>query len=165
MVASPLDGRYGPMDPRALAPLIERLVAMSDLQGIDHILGIPEGGTIPAFAFAARVGRTLALASSWEPEVSGVITFLEEHDGPRATKSIYGLARGERVLIVEDEVTTGRTALNCVRALRAAGIGCDQVATVLSLGGEPVAELLRSDGIRLHVAHTIDPETPTVIIE
>lgn len=157
MVASPLDGRYGPMHPDKLAPLVQRLVGMADLQGIDHVLGIPEGGSIPAYAFAVAAGMSVVLASIWQPDLPGVVTFIEEHDGSLGPKHIYGIERGARVLIVEDEVTTGRTVVNCVRALRAAGIDCDQVATLLSLGDEETHQRLRSDGLLLHAAHTIEP--------
>ena len=54
------------------------------------------------------------------------MSFCEAHDPPPVTgKHVYGLSPGDQVIVVEDEVTSGRTVVNCVRALRAAGIHCD----------------------------------------
>jgi len=156
MVASPLDGRYGPMHPDILDRSVQRLLDLVDLRGVDHVLGIPEGGIIPAFAVGSAAGRSVALASIWRPDLPGVVTFVEEHDGVLGPKHVYGVKRGARVLIVEDEVTTGRTVINCVRALRQAGIECDQVATVLFLGDEDTHQRLREAGIHVHSAMSAD---------
>jgi len=164
MVASPLDGRYGAMDPGRLAPLVDRLLAMTPVGDVDLVLGIPEGGIIPAYAYAAAAGLPLALASIWRPDLPGVLTFQEEHDGALAPKHIFGIPPGSRVLIVEDEVTTGRTVINCVRALRDAGIECHRVATLLSIGDGMLMARLGAEGIQLDVAHTIDPGARRVAI-
>lgn len=81
-LASPVDGRYAPLDPKDLRPAIERLARQVDLKGIEYALGIPEGGYIPAYAFAVETGLRVVLASVYEPRVSGVVSFVEEHDRP-----------------------------------------------------------------------------------
>ena len=66
-----LDGRYGPMDPRQLAPFIRELAEGIDTRDIDYILGFPEGGVIPAFAFAAAVGRPVILSTRLDMALPG----------------------------------------------------------------------------------------------
>jgi adenine/guanine phosphoribosyltransferase-like PRPP-binding protein len=152
-LASPVDGRYGPMDPAELKPAIARLVGQADLDGIDYALGIPEGSYIPAYAFAAETGLRLVLASIWEANVPGLVTFTEDHNTQFAkAKHFHGLLPGDRVIIVEDEVSSGQTIINCVRALRAAGIHCDQVATVYAADNPVMRARLADEGIRLHAA-------------
>jgi adenine/guanine phosphoribosyltransferase-like PRPP-binding protein len=158
-IANPLDGRYGAFYPRLLQALIRRLVAMVDLDEIDAVLGIPEGGLVPAYAFAAEAGLPLVLATSSEPEMPGIITFKEDHvEAFEGTKRVYGLSAGQVVLIVEDEITTGNTIVNCVRALRNAGVHIDQVASVLAVDDPEALARLEAEGLTVHVAEWLPPD-------
>ena len=159
-LASPVDGRYGPLDPDDLRPAIELLARKSALAGVQFAVGIPEGGCIPAYAFAVEARIQVVLASIWRPEAPGVVSFVEEHDLPSvATKHIYGLPAGARVIIVEDEVTSGRTVVNCVRALRAAGMQCEQVATIYAADDPAMRARVAAEGLELHVAMLCQPDT------
>lgn len=55
---------------------------------------------------------------------------------------------GERVVVVEDVVTTGGAALDAVRALRQTGLDCDTVICVVDRG-EGGAEAMAEAGVRL----------------
>lgn len=158
-LASPVDGRYGPLDPDHLRPAIAWLARQVDLAGARYALGIPEGGCIPAYAFAIETGVRVVLASIWQPDTPGVVSFIEEHDTPAVGgKHILGLSAGDHVIIVEDEVTSGRTVVNCVRALRAAGIRCDQVATIYAADDPTMRARLSADGIRLTAVSLCQPD-------
>lgn len=149
-LANPLDGRYGPIDNAAFQFAIDQLVEDAALDGIDYILGIPEGGMVPAYAFGAAVGLPVVFASMWRPDLPGVIQFSEDHDTPAVkTKSVYGLSPTNRVLIVEDEVTTGSTVINCVLALRAAAISCDQVFAIYASDDPELRVRLEAHQIKL----------------
>jgi adenine/guanine phosphoribosyltransferase-like PRPP-binding protein len=159
-LASAVDGRYGPLDPDDLRPAIAWLARQFDLEGVKYVLGIPEGGFIPAYAFALETGLRVVLASIWQPNVPGVVSFIEEHEPPGVGgKHVHGLHAGDHVIVVEDEVTTGRTVVNCVRALRAAGIRCDQVATIYAADDPATRALLAAEGIRLHAVSLCQPDT------
>lgn len=159
-LATPVDGRYGPMDPDELRPAIERLAREVDLEGAQYALGIPEGGYIPAYAFAVETGLRVALASVFQPSEPGVVSFIEEHDRPPISgKHVFGLSSGDHVIVVEDEVTSGQTIINCVRALRAAGIRCDQVATIYAVDDPAMRARVAAEGIRLHAASLCQADT------
>jgi adenine phosphoribosyltransferase len=159
-LASPIDGRYAPLDPKDLRPAIERLAQQADLEGIEYALGIPEGGYIPAYAFAVETGLRVVLASVYEPKALQVVSFVEEHDRPpNSGKHIHGLCAGDHVIVVEDEVTSGRTIINTVRALRAAGIHCDQVATIYAADDPAMRARVAAEGIRLHAASLCQSDT------
>jgi len=152
-LASPVDGRYGPMHPDELREAIARLVREVELDGVKYVLGVPEGGYLPAYAFAAEAGLRLILASIWQPDVPGVVSFIEEHNTPFARgKHFHGLSPGDHVIVVEDEVSSGQTIINCVRALRAAGIRCDQVATIYAADNPDMRARVAAEGIRFHAA-------------
>jgi orotate phosphoribosyltransferase len=152
-LASVLDGRYGSMHPDELQSAIRWLALQTDLTAVDYVLGIPEGGCIPAYAFAVATGLRVVLATIWQPDRPGVVSFCEAHDPPPVTgKHVYGLSSGDHVIVVEDEVTSGRTVVNCVRALRAAGIHCDQVAALYAADDPQMHALLAEEHVRLHAA-------------
>jgi len=154
-LAGRLDGRYGPLDPGELRRAMAWLARQVDLEGVGHVLGIPEGGFVPAHAFALETGLRVVLASIWQPDVPGVVSFVEEHEPPAiAGKHILGLAAGDHVIVVEDEVTTGATVVSCVRALRAAGIRCEQVAALYAADDPAMHARLAAEGIRLHAVAT-----------
>ncbi len=159
-LATPIDGRYGSMDPDDLRPAIAWLAREVDLEGVKYALGIPEGGYIPAYAFAVETGLRVVLASVFQPNVPGVVSFIEEHDLPPINgKHIHGLSAGDHVIVVEDEVTSGRTIINTVRALRAAGIRCDQVATIYAADDPEMRARVAAEGIRLHAASLCQADT------
>jgi adenine/guanine phosphoribosyltransferase-like PRPP-binding protein len=159
-LATPVDGRYGAMDPAELRPAISWLARKVDLEGVKYALGIPEGGYIPAYAFAVETGLRVVLASVFQPNVPGVVSFIEEHDKPPiSAKHFCGLNAGDHVIVVEDEVTSGRTIINCVRALRAAGIRCDQVATIYAVDDSAMRARVAAEGIQLHAASLCDADT------
>lgn len=63
------------------------------------------------------------------------------------------------MIVVEDEVTSGRTIINTVRALRAAGIRCDQVATIYAADDPAMRARVAAEGIKLHVATLCQGDT------
>jgi orotate phosphoribosyltransferase len=149
-LASALDGRYGAMRPEDVRQAVAWLAAQVDPAQFDYVIGVPEGGFVPAYAFGLATGLRVILASMYEPAAPSVVSFDEEHDVPPAKhKHIYGLASGDRVILVEDEVTSGRTAVNCVRALRGAGVRCDHVATIYAADDPAMRERLRSEHVHL----------------
>lgn len=156
-IASAVDGRYGAFDPAALDAAIAWLASRIDLSGVRYAVGIPEGGTIPAYAFAKATGLKVVLATIWQPDLPGVISFAEAHDPPPVTgKHIFGLSPGDRVVIIEDEVSSGRTVVNCVRAMRSAGIECDQVATIYAADDRSMRARLAAERIDLCSASGFD---------
>ena len=150
-IAHRLDGRYGSMDPGELASLVRELAAAIDMSEVDYVLGFPEGGVIPAFAFAQTVSRPLIVSTRLELALPGAVSFEEPHSGLGTTHYIHGLREGDRVVIIEDEVTTGRTVINAVRALRQSGVHVDQVGALLAVDEPGMWESLREEKISLHV--------------
>ena len=74
-IAHALDGRYQPLKPAELVSAVRELATGLDVNAIDYVLGFPEGGVVPAFAFAHLVGRPLILSTRFVLEGPGVISF------------------------------------------------------------------------------------------
>jgi adenine/guanine phosphoribosyltransferase-like PRPP-binding protein len=147
-----LNGRLYPVDHAALDALVTALARAIDVHDVDVVVGFPEGGAIPAYAFARAVGRPVLLASRLLLDVPGAITFEEPHSQVGTTQNLYGLRPGQRVVIIEDELTNGRTALNAVRALRQAGVVIDQIGALMAVDHPALWRRMTDAGITLQVA-------------
>jgi adenine phosphoribosyltransferase len=158
-LGTPLDGRYGAMTPSELRLAINTLIQRANLEGVDYIVGIPEGGMIPAYEFASSINKKLVLASHSQPENTDAIKFFEPHSiKDRSAKYIYGLKKGDTVIVVEDEITTGRTIINCVNALRQAGISCTEVVSIYCADGLLMYEKLKKENIKLNFLWNISQD-------
>jgi adenine/guanine phosphoribosyltransferase-like PRPP-binding protein len=144
------DGRYEPMNPKELVALVGELASTIDVSGIDYVLGFPEGGVLPAFAFAQLVDRPLVLSTRLQLDMPGIISFEEPHSGLGTTHYIQGLRDGHRVVIVEDEVTTGRTVISAARALRASGVRIGDVCALLVVDDPRLRQAMQDERLRLH---------------
>jgi adenine/guanine phosphoribosyltransferase-like PRPP-binding protein len=151
-MASTVDGRFGVFDTEALDQAIDLLVSKTDLSNIDYVVGIPEGGLIPAYAFARKAQIPALFGTRFQPAAGNFISFQEEHDGVTSGRYICGLATGSRILIVEDEISTGRTTVNCVRAIREAGSICNTVATIYATDRIETHELLAQNDVSMVAA-------------
>lgn len=129
-----------------------------DVTAVDYVLGFPEGGSIPAYAFARLVDRPVVLASRIPLDMPGTITFEQPQAGLGTTHHVYGLRAADRVLIFEDELTNGRTAVNAVLALRRAGIRIDQIATLFAIDHPTLWRRMDAQQLTLHVGILLPPE-------
>ena len=150
-IAHRVDGRYGPMDPKELVALVRELAPAIDVSEVDYILGFPEGGVIPAYAFAQIVDRPLILSTRLALDLPQTISFEEPHSGLGTTHYIQGLHEGDRVVVIDDEVTTGRTVINAVRALRRSGVRIDEVGALLTVDDPGMWQSMRDERVSLHV--------------
>lgn len=165
-LGTPLDGRYGAMIPSELRSAIARLILRLNLEGVDYIIGIPEGGLIPAYEFASATKIKLILASHSQPDGLDSIRFIEPHStSDNRIKFIYGLSPGDKVVVVEDEVTTGATLLNCVRALREAGVLCEDVASIYCADDASIFQRLATANIRLHHLWNFSKKTANALVQ
>jgi adenine phosphoribosyltransferase len=88
----------------------------------DHeiILGLDAGGILPTIGVAMASRSPYRLAWKLNLDLPDKVVFHEPH-ARRLEVFAYGDFSGRRVLIVDDEVTTGQTAANLIKALRRVG--------------------------------------------
>ncbi|MFD1632660.1 orotate phosphoribosyltransferase [Haloplanus ruber] len=119
-----------------------------------------------ATAFAARIDEPklagvalgavpLVAVTSAETDRPYVIARKEAKEYGTGNRIEGRLDDGERVVVLEDIATTGKSALDAVEALRAAGAVVDRVLVVVDRG-EGASELLADHGIDLDALLTAD---------
>ena len=99
---------------------------------------------------APEVGAiALAAAASLRSGLSFVIVrkAAKEYGTTKRLEGVY--EPGERVVVVEDVVTSGGAAIDSVHALRAAGLTCETVICVVDRE-EGGAAAMAADGVVLH---------------
>lgn len=121
-----LDGLEAPVHPEALASigglLWERLQAHLSYSGdtADFLLGLDAGGILPTVSLATASRLPYKIAWKLHLPLDGAVRFCEPH-AMRTDVFAYGIAPGQRIILVDDEITTGQTLADLTRRLRDAG--------------------------------------------
>jgi adenine/guanine phosphoribosyltransferase-like PRPP-binding protein len=121
-----LDGLEDAVHPNTLsaagARLRNRLLAEvpTALDAVDFLLGLDAGGILPTVSLASAAALPYKIAWKLQLPLAGAVRFSEPH-ALRTDVFAYGIAPGQRMVLVDDEVTTGRTLADLTRRLREAG--------------------------------------------
>ena len=136
------------LDAKGFHASIERLTTSAPA-GIDLIAGIEARGFIFSSAAAAQLGKGLVLIRK-DGKLPGAtigVDYALEYGTDRVVMHEDACLPGQKVLLVDDLIATGGTALAAVRLLRQAGaevVGASFVIDLPDLGG---AEKLRGAGV------------------
>jgi adenine/guanine phosphoribosyltransferase-like PRPP-binding protein len=121
-----LDGLEDPVHPDTLAGtgahlwrLLQEQVT-DGLGSVDFLLGLDAGGILPTVSLAGAAHLPYKIAWKLHLPLDGAVRFNEPH-AMRTDVFAYGIAPGQHIVIVDDEVTTGRTLADLTRRLREAG--------------------------------------------
>jgi orotate phosphoribosyltransferase len=138
------DNRRFPYWPEQWAKVIrgfEALIAERNIP-VDVVAGVEAAG-IP---HSAALGFLMRLPSVF------IRKTLKEHGTRKRVEG--GDVTGRRVVLVEDLVTTGRSSIAAVEALRAEGAVVHDCLAIISYGFPEAEKLFASTGVRLHAATT-----------
>ncbi|WP_432023218.1 phosphoribosyltransferase family protein [Streptomyces parvus] len=121
-----LDGLEHPVHPDTLANtgadlwrLLQEQVP-DGLGSVDFLLGLDAGGILPTVSLAGPAQLPYKIAWKLHLPLDGAVRFSEPH-AMRTDVFAYGITPGQRIVIVDDEITTGRTLADLTRRLREAG--------------------------------------------
>lgn len=133
-----IDLRILPSFPDAFQTCIDLLLADArKIEGVDKIAGIPTGGLPWASVLAFSMTKPLVYTRK---EV-------KLHGRERKVEGV--LASGEKVLLIDDVITTGHNTLTALQSLRSEG-GVVEDALVLLDREEGGRSHLEKAGVRLH---------------
>lgn len=114
----------------------------------DVLLGLDAGGILPTVAVALASDLPYRLAWKLDLDLPNKRQFTEPH-ARRTEVFTYGGLAGTRVLIVDDEITTGRTLSNLVTVLRDAAVDVTGIACLIEDTNGNAGSLLESLGVPL----------------
>jgi adenine phosphoribosyltransferase len=114
----------------------------------DVLLGLDAGGILPTVAVALASNLPYRLAWKLDLDLPHKRGFTEPHARRTAVFS-YGDLAGARVLIVDDEITTGNTLANLITVLRASAADVTGVACLIEDTTGSARPFLESFGVPL----------------
>lgn len=123
------------LDGKGFRTAIDRLIATFDPQEIDLIAGVEARGFIVASAlsYALSKGKIMLRKSGKLPGAAVGIDYALEYGKDRIEMHVGAVAKGARVLIVDDLIATGGTALAGVQLLRSEGAEVRQARFLVDL--------------------------------
>lgn len=153
-----LDGIEREVWPQTLVDVGARLWhkwrSSPDFQPPDLLVGLDAGGFVPTIAVSLASGAPYQLAWKLDLDIPNKRMFRELH-ASRPEVFFYGLAACRRVLIIDDEVTTGRTAASLAEVLRNAGADAVGVLCLVEEASRYGRLNLRHAGVPLCALTTI----------
>ncbi|MDQ7089422.1 MAG: phosphoribosyltransferase domain-containing protein [Methylococcales bacterium] len=129
-IVHPWDGRFIPLSSEELFKEAKKLVKLLDTSNADYIVGFAEGGLIPAFAVSMVCDLPLIGSYRVRCKREHEMTFTEPHS-ERPNHFIYGLKPNDRIIIIEDEITTGNTLINAMECFQQHGVDVVDIGTFI----------------------------------
>ena len=145
-------------NPAAYRETIDQLVAPYLKSGIDRVVGIEARGFILGGALADRLhaGFVPVRKKGKLPHETLRVAYALEYGTDEIEIHRDAVARGERVLLIDDLIATGGTALAAVELLHTLGATIVAAAFVIDLPELGGSEKLRARGIATHTLISFD---------
>ena len=139
------------LDADGFAAAVERLAALVPRKP-DLVAGIEARGFVLAAALALKLGCGLLLIRKHGKLPGATIAedYALEYGSDRLAMHVDACAPGARVLIADDLIATGGTALAALRLVRRAGAVASAAAFLIDLPELGGATKLREEGLDVH---------------
>jgi adenine phosphoribosyltransferase len=158
----PISDGVPALEPELLEEVAEYIVERADLD-VDSILTIEAMGIPLATTISLMTGVPLAIIRKRKYELEGEVVLSQSTGYSKGELYINGIKKGDRVLIVDDVISTAGTLLSLVRALKNIGAIISGIFVVIERG-EGVARL-RAEGIEVTTLVHIDVDEHGVHIK
>ena len=130
---------------RVVQQLVDRM--QQECSGWDAVAGVASAG-IP---FAAWVAEHFHIPMAY------IRPAAKDHGAMKRVEG--GLEAGKQVLLVEDLVTTGESALSAIEALRDSGLHCSDCFSIVDYGFKVAATRFAEANVKLHTL----VDTPAIL--
>ncbi len=131
-VRNNLDGRFVKGDIHALQKVVNELNKnLPNPTPGETIVGFAEGSLILASMLALiRKTNFVCSTKTQKSNKKNEIKFFEEHRRTLSAHYIYALEKRDKVILFEDEISTGKTIINAFQTLKKIGINIVAIITV-----------------------------------
>ncbi|MCI9271832.1 MAG: hypothetical protein HFH11_11970 [Dorea sp.] len=160
LVINPLQGKHIPVSPGRALELFDALADLLKDEYKDEkllLIGFAETATAIGAAAAVRLGANYIQTTREEIMGADYLYFTEAHSHAAEQKLVKNdvdrvIGETERIVFIEDELTTGNTILNIIRVMEEAYGGNLQFSAASLLNGMTDENLGRYEekGVRIH---------------
>ncbi|MGI5992350.1 MAG: hypoxanthine/guanine phosphoribosyltransferase [Methanosarcina sp.] len=150
----PISDGVPSIDPRLVEEISDYILTIIDMEKIDTIVTVEAMGIPVANALSLKTGVPLTIIRKRPYFLEGEVELSQSTGYSKGVLYINGLKRGDRVIIVDDVISTGGTLIALVGALKTMGV---EVLDVISVIGRGTGFLqLKEHGIEPKVLVTVD---------
>jgi len=149
----PISDGVPALEPELLEEVAEYIVERADLD-VDRILTIEAMGIPLATTVSLMTDIPLAIVRKRKYELEGEVILSQSTGYSKGELYINGVKKGDRVLIIDDVVSTGGTLLALVRALK--NIGATIADIFIVIEREDGVAKLHTEGIEVTTLVRID---------
>lgn len=150
----PLTDGVPSLDPRLLAEVVQDITRVANLD-VDKILTVEAMGIPLGTALSQATGRPLTIIRKRRYGLPGEIVVDQKTGYSKGELHINGLARGDRVLFVDDVISTGGTLDPVLAALRQAGVVVADIVIVIEKGSGR-ERIEKKHGVRIKTLERIE---------
>lgn len=150
----PISDGVPSMDPHMIEEIAEYILRITVIKKVDTILTIEAMGIPVALALSMKTGIPLTIVRKRPYFLEGEVELSQSTGYSKGVLYINGLKRGDRVIIVDDVISTGGTLLALVKALKIMGVEIQDVISVIGRGDGYL--ILKELGFEPKVLVTID---------
>lgn len=98
------------------------------------VVGFAEGSIILAYALAKiRNSNFICSTKTQRSDFKTVVEFAEEHRSHIPSHYLYSLQKKDQIIIVEDEISTGKTVINAFNQLMKRGFHVQAIASIIEI--------------------------------
>ncbi|AAM04157.1 TPA: purine phosphoribosyltransferase family protein [Methanosarcina acetivorans] len=158
----PISDGVPSIDPRLIEEIANYIIRIADMD-VDTILTIEAMGIPVANALSLKTGIPLTIVRKRPYFLEGEVELSQSTGYSKGVLYINGLKKGDRVVIVDDVISTGGTLLALVKALQNMGVEITDVISVIGRGAGYFK--LRELGVEPKILVTIDVSEKGVEIQ
>jgi adenine phosphoribosyltransferase len=150
------------LEPELLEEITTHITEIADMD-IDRILTIEAMGIPLATSLSMRTGIPFSIIRKRQYALDGEIVISQKTGYSKGELYVNAVKKGDKVLIVDDVISTGGTLLALMSALRDAGVKISDVIVVIERGEG--ASRLRDMGFKVKTLVRISVNKDRVSIE
>ncbi|MBP2030833.1 adenine phosphoribosyltransferase [Methanohalophilus levihalophilus] len=149
------------IEPELLEDVTERIMNIADMD-VDRIVSVEAMGIPIATALSLKTRIPYSIIRKREYGMEGEVKLSQSTGYSKGELYINGLKKGDRILIVDDVISTGGTMNALVKGLQSMGVEIVDIVVVIGRGEG--ASKLSSGGVKVKVLVTIDVKPDGVVV-
>src|SRR5665811_1395489 len=129
----PISDGVPSLDPHMVKEIADYIAEIADMN-VDTILTVEAMGIPVANALSLKTGIPLTIVRKRPYFLEGEVELSQSTGYSKGVLYINGLKKGDRIIIVDDVISTGGTLLALVKALKNMGVEVTDVISVIGRG-------------------------------
>lgn len=151
------------IEPALLREMADEIAATLDLRAVDRIVTVEAMGIPLSTALSLRTGIPVSVVRKRRYGLPGEREIGQETGYSKGKLYVNGLKAGDRVLFVDDVISTGGTLGPLLVAFRDAGIHVQDVVVAIEKG-DGRARIEKEHGVRVRTLQRIDVRDGRVVL-